>query len=112
MKFIDKSNCISTSGDSHEFSVSPLLQRDWHGEIQQISAFSRPKPDVMNNLSFMEVNQSVRSTASHELYLGEEGFNIPWSELDIKNRIGRGMSSELHALVIIDATKLLLVLQI
>ncbi|KAK3228438.1 hypothetical protein Dsin_000319 [Dipteronia sinensis] len=86
----------ATSGDSHKFSVSPLLQRDWHGEVQQISAFSRPKPGVMNNLSFMEVNQSVRSTASHELYLGEEGFNIPWSELIIKDRIGRGSFGTVH----------------
>ncbi|KAK7279008.1 hypothetical protein RJT34_24049 [Clitoria ternatea] len=40
--------------------------------------------------SFNEVNQSVVDYRSHEVDLGEEDLDIPWSELVLKENIGTG----------------------
>ncbi|KAH7547784.1 hypothetical protein JRO89_XS14G0015800 [Xanthoceras sorbifolium] len=99
LQILDSSNIFPELRNLSHFIKGSLLPSPilpiGHGEIQQISAFSRPKPAMMNNLSFKGVNQAVWSTASHELFLEEE-FNIAWTELIIKNRIGRGSFGTVH----------------
>lgn len=101
--------------DSSNFTKGPLLRSPVkpfrHRKSHETSAFSRLKPCVTNSHFLMEANLSVMSVSSRELYLEEEGLEIPWSELVIKKKIGEGVcyfprDSELYTVLIINALKL------
>ncbi|KAI5575438.1 hypothetical protein BDE02_10G210600 [Populus trichocarpa] len=51
---------------------------------------SNPKPVATNNLLFMEINQTILSKSNNQLHLEEEDFDVPWSELLLKKKIGSG----------------------
>ncbi|OAY38948.1 serine/threonine-protein kinase CTR1 isoform X2 [Manihot esculenta] len=58
--------------------------------IPPVSVFFNPKSDVSNYQLFLEANQSFASKSSSELHLDEDDLDIPWSELDLKEKIGEG----------------------
>lgn len=59
--------------------------------IPPVSVFFNPKSDVSNYQLFLEANQSFASKSSSELHLDEDDLDIPWSELDLKEKIGEGI---------------------
>lgn len=91
LKFYDKNNTISTSGNILVSSVSPPFQ----GPVCKVT----PNRDVIRSSNFdrgsvtpsSEATQSVFTTSSSELYLEEEGLDIPWNELVLKKKIGKGL---------------------
>lgn len=100
LKFYDKNNVVSASSKNLVSSVSPLF----HGaacnvtpnrDMQVLNLFNS---NAIKSLHFergpappsLEATQSVLSTSNSELYL-EEGLDIPWSELVLKKKIGKGL---------------------
>ncbi|XP_044479033.1 serine/threonine-protein kinase CTR1-like [Mangifera indica] len=105
LKFYDKHNVVSASGKNLVSSVSPLF----HGaacnvtpnrDMQVLNLFNS---NAIKSLHFergpappsLEATQSVLSTSNSELYL-EEGLDIPWSELVLKKKIGKGSYGTVH----------------
>ncbi|KAF2318412.1 hypothetical protein GH714_006844 [Hevea brasiliensis] len=54
------------------------------------SVFSNPKSDASNYQLFLQANKSFVNKSSSELHLEEDDLDIPWSELDLKEKIGEG----------------------
>ncbi|KDP45024.1 hypothetical protein JCGZ_01524 [Jatropha curcas] len=75
--------------------LSPLLPPG-HMDTYSSSLFSNLKPDASNNQLFVEANQLIISKSSSELHLEEEDLEIPWSELDLKEKIGEGSFGTVH----------------
>lgn len=82
---------ISTSGC--ESSILALPQRSvlrtGYVDVQQIISSMDQHPDKSNKLKFMETTQLVIS--NHERSLFEEDLDIEWSDLDLKEKLGRGI---------------------
>ncbi|XP_021638386.2 serine/threonine-protein kinase CTR1 isoform X2 [Hevea brasiliensis] len=60
------------------------------GPIPLGSVFSNPKSDASNYQLFLQANKSFVNKSSSELHLEEDDLDIPWSELDLKEKIGEG----------------------
>ncbi|KAJ0101955.1 hypothetical protein Patl1_05946 [Pistacia atlantica] len=103
LKFYDKNNTISTSSNNLVSSVSPPFQgaackvtpnRDM--QIPNLSNLNVIKSSQFDRGSVTvppssEATPSVLTTSSSELYLEEEGLDIPWNELVLKKKIGKGL---------------------
>lgn len=87
---------VSSSGC--ESSILALPQRSvlrtGYVDVQQIIASTDQHPHKSNKLKFMETTQLVISY--HERSLFEEDLDIEWSDLDLKEKIGRGSFGTVH----------------
>ncbi|CAK9154028.1 unnamed protein product [Ilex paraguariensis] len=109
MNQIDRNNFDPVSSSICESSTSALPQRaawpikDFQGQNSYkpfpngISSTHLGKGSAPNQIlptphrpSFVEANQLASCKSSHELSLIEEDFDIQWSDLELKEKIGEG----------------------
>ncbi|KAJ9184426.1 hypothetical protein P3X46_004154 [Hevea brasiliensis] len=67
-----------------------------HRDVQPILSLSAQRVDTSKNSRFSEGSQLFSSKTSYELSLDVEDFNIPWSDLILKERIGAGSFGTVH----------------
>ena len=109
MSQIDRNNFDPVSSSICESSTSALPQRAaWPIKDFQGQNSYKPFPNVISSthlgkgsapnqilqtphrLSFVAANQLASRKSSHELSLIEEDFDIRWSDLELKEKIGEG----------------------
>lgn len=59
-------------------------------DSEHLLALSHPRMDHANNLPFVDGSQLIRKP--NELSLGLEDLVIPWTDLDLREKIGAGIS--------------------
>ncbi|OVA04645.1 Protein kinase domain [Macleaya cordata] len=101
----DRDSLMQSSRDPAQSVVSSLdLVRDpmnhippnGHREIQAIVPVN-PRADMDRDLRFMQGSQLVpNSRSSSELSFDVEDLDIPWSDLDLKEKIGAGSFGTVH----------------
>ncbi|XP_059646747.1 serine/threonine-protein kinase CTR1-like isoform X2 [Cornus florida] len=72
--------------------IPPVVHRD----VQPLMALSDTRVDTVRDSRFIEGVQLVPSKPSREVALDVEEFDIPWSDLVLKERIGAGSFGTVH----------------
>ncbi|KAI4349019.1 hypothetical protein L6164_009675 [Bauhinia variegata] len=89
-------NIVDSTAMGKDIMPFKLNRPVGHKDIQSSLVLTNSNVDVIEGRRFTEGSQLVPSKTSRELGLDVEDFDIPWSDLVLKERIGSGSFGTVH----------------